>query len=227
MCTLGAAIVPGVGDDVRAIWRMLIDSRPLVNKALDELKAVETMTIRDTGGSDFGFVALSTQDIEAIAAFAPRFEGEREEYAGAKKASEALSRHMFKSGDALFRLNCKYGDTVIEPNKGLLAIVVDLRKEHGGVPVPVIVAPDGSQTAEVKVASEDGGFTVVSATPPGRTPMLKPGDPVLWVPKRYSKEIAKASPDKRHGWVGLIRARVNLPASFANPFQNVTRFDFQ
>jgi hypothetical protein len=71
MCSLGAAIVPGVGDDVRAIWRMLMDSRPLVNKALDQLKAVETMTMLDTGRSDHRFGALSTQDIEAIAAFAP------------------------------------------------------------------------------------------------------------------------------------------------------------
>jgi hypothetical protein len=33
---------------------------------------------------------------------------------------------------------------------------------------------------------------------------------VIWVPDIFSDEVAKVSPDKRFGWVGLIRAKINF-----------------
>ncbi len=127
-----------------------------------------------------------------------------------------------KGAASLFDLTCKYGDVTIEVNKGLLALVVDARKEYG-TPDAVKLEPDGCQTTVLRIASEDGGFVVMSKMS-GRGPMLKPDDAVLWVPFTYSEDIAKVSPDKRFGWIGLVRAKVNLPASFEDPLANITRF---
>jgi hypothetical protein len=119
-------------------------------------------------------------------------------------------------------LTCKYGHAEIELNKGILAIVLDAKKEFG-TPEPVKLEPDGTQTAVLRVVSEDGGFVVTSKTL-GRGPRLSPDDAVIWVPDAFSDEVARLSSDRRFGWVGLIRAKVNFPASFKNPFENITRF---
>ena len=63
--------------------------------------------------------------------------------------------------------------------------------------------------------SEDGGFVVTSKTL-GRGPLLSPDDAVIWVPDAFSDEVAKLSSDRRFGWVGLIRAKVNFPAPLSN-----------
>jgi hypothetical protein len=140
-----------------------------------------------------------------------------------KKRQSSDGELFFTDSSALFKLNCKYGDTQIEPNKGVAAIVVDETKEFD-VPDGIILDPEGRQTVVLRVASEDGGFLVVAKTA-GRGPLLNPKDAVIWVPYIFSEEVAKVSPDKRFGWVGLIRAKINFPAPFKNPMENLTRYD--
>ena len=109
--------------------------------------------------------------------------------------------------DAFFKHQCKYGDTRIEPGKGVVAMVLDASREFPGRPA-VMVEADGSQQAVLKVISEDGGFIVVARTPPGKGEPLKLGDFVEWVPREfiYSEVMG---PDRRIGWVGLIRAKLD------------------
>ena len=110
--------------------------------------------------------------------------------------------------DAFFKHQCKYGDTRIEPGKGVVAMVLDASREFPGIPVAVMVEADGSQQAVLKVISDDGGFIVVAKTPPGKGEPLKLGDFVAWVPREfiYSEVMG---PDRRVGWVGLIRAKLD------------------
>jgi hypothetical protein len=110
---------------------------------------------------------------------------------------------MIMNGETLFRLTCKFGRVEIEPNVGMVALVLDATKE-AGIPVAVKVESDGTQTAMLKVVSPDGGFTVVSKTA-GRGPRLSPGDAVVWVPVGFHEETADVSPDRRIGWVGSER----------------------
>ena len=96
--------------------------------------------------------------------------------------------------DAFFKRQCKYGDTKIEPGKGVVAMVLDASREFPGIPVAVMVEADGSQQAVLKVISEDGGFIVVAGTPPGKGEPLKLGDIVEWVPREfiYSEYLPRA-----------------------------------
>jgi hypothetical protein len=105
-----------------------------------------------------------------------------------------------------------------------VAIVLDETKEFDDVPDSIILDPDGRQTVLLRVASEDGGFLVVAKTA-GRGPLLNPKDAVIWMPDIFSEEVAKVSPDKRFGWVGLKRAKINFPTPFKNPMENLTHYD--
>jgi hypothetical protein len=49
MCTIGAAIAPERRDDVRLIWKMLVDSTDHVPKALEGLEILERQTQEMTG----------------------------------------------------------------------------------------------------------------------------------------------------------------------------------
>lgn len=122
--------------------------------------------------------------------------------------------------DAFFRLQCKYGDSDIEINKGIVARVLDASKEFG-VPLPVKVQADGSQVAVLRVISEDDGFIVSAKTPPGSGLPLHPGDFVMWVPIVHSQLVAAQSVDPRFGWVGLIRAKIKTEGP---PFEIACRY---
>jgi hypothetical protein len=137
-----------------------------------------------------------------------------------KQSSEPDLR--FTNSASLFEMACKYGHTEIGLNQGMLAVVLDAKKEFG-TPQPVKLEADGTQTAVLRVVSEDGGFVVPSKTL-GRGPPLSPDDAVIWVPVAFSDEVARLSSDRRCGWVRRIRAKVNFPASFKNPFENITRY---
>ena len=127
---------------------------------------------------------------------------------------------------AFFDLQCKYGDVQIEKGKGMVALVLDAR-EISRIPDAVKIEPDGSQLALIKVISEDGGFIVVAKTLGSGGDRLKPGDFVLWVPDALM-EIPDTLevPDKRLGWVGLIRAKINwMEVGTTGPFQLICRYD--
>jgi hypothetical protein len=108
----------------------------------------------------------------------------------------------FKDPEAFFRFQCKYGRVDIQAGIGLVAIVLDM-----GQHVHVQMQPDGSQLVWLKVVSRNGGFVVPAATPPGSEgERLCPGDIVLWVPS-YNSDVPTGD-DRRSGWVGVIRAKV-------------------
>ncbi len=124
-----------------------------------------------------------------------------------RKANPALPNLVYKSGEAFFRLQCKYGHTEIKEGNGIVAIVLDSMQEFG-TSVPVKIQPSGNQLAAIKVASEDGGFVTLAETLSAAGDRLKPGDLVVWVPEAYLPEMAEQVRDPRGGWVGLIVAKV-------------------
>jgi hypothetical protein len=128
---------------------------------------------------------------------------------------------------AFFKLQCKYGDTGIEKGKGMIAMVLDPRDEFPEIPHPVKIEPDGRQLALIKVISHDGGFTVTATTPSDKGDRLVPGDVVVWVPFAYhNMDQLGTLPDKRIGWVGLIRAKVRWMAmGTSGPFDLSCRYD--
>ena len=113
----------------------------------------------------------------------------------------------FKSGQALFEYQCKYGQTSIKPNQGVIAIVVDAKKEFG-VQNSVKIETDGSQMVMLRVVSPDGGFLVHSRTPSAKGDRLEPGELVIWVPLKFIDEVGKKMGDPRFGWIGLIQAKI-------------------
>src|SRR4029077_6577760 len=123
-------------------------------------------------------------------------------------------RAVFSDPEALFRLQCKYGQVEIQPGTAIVAIVLDARKEFG-TPFPIKTETGGRQTALVRVAATDGGFSVLASTPGAGEP-LNVGDLVMWVPVKWMKDVAIVSADPRLGWVGLIRAKVKPEASLDN-----------
>jgi hypothetical protein len=147
-----------------------------------------------------------------------------------KKAKAPEHTFEFTDTDAgrkaFFDLQCKYGDVQIEKGKGTIAMVLDASQLFPKIPDAVTVKPDGSQFAVIKVISEDGGFIVPAQTPSGsKGDQLKPGDFVAWVPIGLM-EIPMDVPDKRLGWVGLIRAKINwMEVGTTGPFELICRYD--
>jgi hypothetical protein len=123
------------------------------------------------------------------------------------KQAELPRKLIYKSGQAFFEYQCKYGHTEIKPKHGIAALVLDPREEFGWTS-STKVQNDGSQEALLKVASEDGGFMVFATTPSGKGDPLEPGDVVIWVPQLYVMEAAIERADPRIGWVGFIVAKV-------------------
>lgn len=122
----------------------------------------------------------------------------------------------FKSGAAFLEYQCKYGHTDIRPKQGIVALVLDSKKEFG-TSEAIKVEPDGRQTATLLVASEDGGFMVSAQTPTGKGDRLQPDDVVIWVPVQHVPDLTPAGLDKRFGWVGFIVAKVKPEIDMMNP----------
>ena len=124
-----------------------------------------------------------------------------------------------------FEMQCKYGDTKVEPKKALVAIVLDSKREFG-TGVSVKQEPDGTQLATIKVVSEGGGFKVPAKTPTSKGDRLKPDDIVLWVPVHYDQDLASRSGNRMFGWIGFIVAKVKPEWDFdAQEFQFLCRYD--
>jgi hypothetical protein len=126
---------------------------------------------------------------------------------GKSKKKPELPVLPFKSGQAFFDMQCKFGFTDIREEQGICALVLDAAKEFG-TPEAVKVQPNGCQLATLKVASEDGGFVIFAETASSSGDALRPGDVVIWVPMVHMKEMADRLGDHRQGWVGLIIAKV-------------------
>lgn len=132
-------------------------------------------------------------------------------FSNKKRNAEMPHKLPFKSGQDFLEYQCKYGHTEIKPQQGIVALVLDSSKEFG-TEKPVKIEDDGRQMVALKVASEDGGFVVLSQTPTGKGDRLNPDDIVIWVPVEYkdvgSSNIDMAELDPRFGWVGFIVAKV-------------------
>jgi hypothetical protein len=129
-----------------------------------------------------------------------------------KKSSQSSSA-KFSDPQALFEFQCKYGQTDIKPGQAIIAMVLDAEKEFG---ISTKIEETGRQTAALRVAAPDGGFIVVASTPGPGEPLAL-GDLVMWVPEKWVRQVADASPkDPRFGWVGLIRAKVRPKISLDN-----------
>ena len=126
---------------------------------------------------------------------------------GKSKKKRDLPVLPFKSGEAFFEMQCKYGYTDIVAGQGVSALVLDAVKEFG-LPEAVKVQPNGCQLATIKVASEDGGFIVTAETASANGGALKPGDVVIWVPMTHLQKLADYVGEHRQGWAGLIVAKV-------------------
>jgi len=144
-----------------------------------------------------------------------------------KKPQNNEYKLVFKDSAAFFKLQCKYGQTKIVKNQGIIAIILDASKEFGAE-VAVKIEPDGSQLVMLKVASDDGGFIVPSRTPLPIGENLKPGDLVIWVPVEYM-EMSRAvdeTIDSRFGWTGFVVAKVKPEFDPQNTsFEIVCRYD--
>lgn len=121
----------------------------------------------------------------------------------------------FKSGKDFFEYQCKFGQTDIVPKQGIVALVLDSSVEFG-TSNAVKVDEEGIQTAALKVASEDGGFIVISQTATSKGESLRPDDVVIWVPILHSKTTVADGIDERFGWSGLIVAKVKPEINLAN-----------
>lgn len=126
------------------------------------------------------------------------------------KKSFQVPDMVFRTEVEFFSYHCKLADEHIEPNHGVVAIVLDATKEfrHG---TPVRIAEDGVQTAKLKVASRDGGYPVIADTQTGKGDRLKPGDLVIWVPKNHlGADFARHGyqGDMRSAWEGWITAKI-------------------
>lgn len=133
-----------------------------------------------------------------------------------KEEKEPVRTIYFRSGPAFHEYQCKYGHTEIAINAGIPALVLNAQ-EAFGIPAPVIINPDGTQLAALRVASKDGGFLVFASAPAGSGERLEPGDVVIWVPFEYLTEVGSQATDPRTGWSGLIRAKVSPEISLENP----------
>jgi len=144
-----------------------------------------------------------------------------------KKTPAAPGVLPFKNGAAFVEYLCKFGHTDIQPRQGIVALVLDAKKEFG-VSQPVKIEADGRQMAMLRVASEDGGFIVPAYTSTGNGDRLKPDDVVIWVPVEYATPAMENAGDidPRFGWVGFIVAKVAPEIDTNNPeFKLLCRYD--
>jgi hypothetical protein len=109
----------------------------------------------------------------------------------------------FEDGFEALTYSCQHVD--YPPSKGALlpAVVIDGSDVLGSIE-PVKTNPDGNQVALLRVASSDGGFTVMATTAGPRGPRLRPGQLVLWRALSYSSLVTRTASDDRFGWLGLI-----------------------
>jgi hypothetical protein len=115
--------------------------------------------------------------------------------------SEDARDHKFTSTMEAFEHACAEHDTAIVPEQPMLAMVLESVGDAGA-----LAEGDGCAQVTLKVASEDGGFVVISRTTFAPKQPLHPGDLICWVPLQYDAELASRAQDDRFGWVGLVFA---------------------
>ncbi|QIG78936.1 hypothetical protein [Stakelama tenebrarum] len=144
---------------------------------------------------------------------------------GRKKKSSLREKLPFKTAKGFFEYQCKYGGTRLEEGLGIVALVLDARKEFG-TSVAVKREENGCQLAALRVAAEDGGFITFALTASQRGENLRPDDIVIWVPGDYLPAIAQQFDDERCGWVGLIVAKIapEMPVQAGVPWTILSEY---
>lgn len=115
--------------------------------------------------------------------------------------TEDAQDHKFTSTMEAFEHACAEHDTLIVPEQPLLAMVLESVSDAGAQ-----AEGDGCAQLTLKVASDNGGFVVISRTTFAPKQPLHPGDLVCWVPLQHDPELAARAEDDRFGWVGLVFA---------------------
>jgi hypothetical protein len=142
-----------------------------------------------------------------------------------KPVLSSPSKMFFKTCAGFFEYHCKYMTITLKENHAAVALVLDAQKEYGA-DSPISIGKNGCQLAALRVAARDGGFVVFAETPSSVGEGLQPGDAVLWVPRVYSAEVGSHMQDRRSGWIGLIRAKVNPVIDLVDPsFDVACRYD--
>ena len=111
----------------------------------------------------------------------------------------------FKTANEAFDHACKEHNCIIVPEQPLLAIVLDAKAEFGD-DQPITFEGDGCARLTLKVASEDGGYVVLSRTTKPPKQPLNVGDLVCWVPIKHDAPLSHQANDERFGWIGLVFA---------------------
>jgi hypothetical protein len=206
---LGNACLYPVNDiDRRHVdeWALAREARILTRPA--HLIALAYKGLEFVAETDVPISLLSPPNVDGLGGNAARRSDRT-----SRTSEPANSKLRFRSGEAFFEYQCKFGATDIQPRQGVVALVLDASKEFGAA-YAVKEELDGTQLATLRVASRDGGFVVISRTPRPGGHKLQPDDVVIWVPVSYSPETVLPGMDRRSGWVGFIGAKIN---SVINP----------
>jgi len=123
---------------------------------------------------------------------------------GAAAKLEA-DNQTFPSTRTAFEHACREHDCAIVEETPMLAIVLDAKLEFGATH-SITVEQDGCFQVTLKVASEDGGFVLLSRTTRPPKHPLNVGDLVCWVPLRHDLGLAQETNEHRFGWAGLVFA---------------------
>jgi len=125
-----------------------------------------------------------------------------------KKGPSGIPEKLpFKSAQGFFEMQCKYGHTDLIKGNGVVAIVIDAKKEFGTQDAVKLQA-NGCQLATLRVAAEDGGFITFAETASAGGDRLKPDDLVVWLPGAHNPVLGERMGDPRASWIGLIVAKI-------------------
>ena len=131
---------------------------------------------------------------------------------GGAPAPHPLAGMVFKSNEAFFTYQCKYGPPDITLKQPMIAIiqsdVTSLAERTFGPMEP------GGAVYEINVANRAGGKVLMSACI-GEAPALMPGDLVAWMPLKRVDLI--------NSWHGLIYAKL-APEFDGHGPKVITRF---
>ena len=114
-------------------------------------------------------------------------------------------RQVFASTQEAFDHACREHDCTIVVEEPMLAMVLDAHLEFGAAE-SITVEDDGCFQVTLKVASNDGGFILLSRTTKPPKQPLNVGDLVCWVPLKHDPDLGNETNEERFGWAGLVFA---------------------
>lgn len=114
----------------------------------------------------------------------------------------------FKNGSAAFEFACTSLQCELVAKAMLPALVVNA-VDALGADTPIVTMSNGTQMLALRIASQDGGFLVLSGSLSASGPSLQPGDLVAWhAGGPIERETAELTKDPRSKWVGIVVAKL-------------------